>query len=232
MSSSGDGSATTAGRRAFLKNAALMTGGAAAVSGTTGTVAAQEGPSYDGWLDGTSNFDGTYDYTGQDQVTIWVGTPGNGGDLAFGPAAVRVDPGTEVVWEWTGKGGTHNVADNAGNFQSDMYNQGGETYSRTFESEGTYKYFCVPHESMGMKGAVVVGGSGGMDPSEFEKPASVSDSGGDGGSGDGSSGGGDGRPVSLEAALLVTSAAMAFLSPIVFGLFLLLDGSDDTADAE
>jgi len=211
-----------------------VTGGAAAAAGgATGTAAAQEGPDYDGWLDDTSNFDGTYDYTGQDQVTVWVGTSGNGGDLAFGPAAIRVDPGTEVVWEWTGKGGTHNVVDNAGNFQSDMYGQAGETYSRTFESEGTYKYYCAPHESMGMKGAVVVGGSGGVDPSEFEAPSAASDSGGDdGGSDDGSSGGGSGRPVSLEAALLVTSAAMAFLSPIVFGLFLLLDGSDDAPPSE
>jgi len=234
MSSSGDGNATTAERREFLKQAALVTGGAAAaVGGTTGTAAAQEGPSYDGWFDDTSNFDGTYDYTGQDQVTVWVGTSGNGGNLAFGPAAIRVDPGTEVVWEWTGKGTPHNVVDNEGNFESDMYSQAGETYSWAFESEGTYKYFCAPHESMGMKGAVVVGGSGGVDPSEFEAPAAASDSGGDdGGGGDGSSGGGDGRPVSLEAALLVTSAAVAFLSPIGFGLFLLLDESDDTADAE
>jgi len=233
MSSSGDGSTTTAGRRTFLKRAALMTGGAAAVGGTTGTVAAQEGPSYDGWLDDTSNFDGTYDYTGQDQVTVWVGASGNGGNLAFGPAAIRVDPGTEVVWEWTGKGGTHNVVDNAGNFESDMYDQAGETYSRTFESEGTYKYLCVPHQSMGMKGAVVVGGSGGLDPSEFEEPASASDSsGGDGGSGDGSSGGTNGRPVSLEAALVVTSVAIAFLSPIVFGLFLAFDDSSDTGSPE
>jgi len=232
MSASGNRSTTTAGRRAFLKRAALVTG-AAAVGGTTGTVTAQEGSGYDGWLDDTSNFDGTYDYTGQDQVTVWVGASGNGGNLAFGPAAIRVDPGTEIVWEWTGKGGTHNVVDNAGNFESDMYSQAGETYSRTFESEGTYKYLCVPHQSMGMKGVVVVGGSGGLDPSKFEKPASASDSSdSNGGSGDDSSGGGNGRPVSLEAALMVASVAIAFLSPIVFGLFLAFDDSEDTAAAE
>ncbi|MCD2203920.1 MULTISPECIES: halocyanin domain-containing protein [Halobacterium] len=232
MSSSGNGGTTAAGRRAFLKRAALVTG-AAAAGGTTGTVTAQEGQNYDGWLADTSNFNGTYDYTGQDQVTVWVGASGNGGNFAFAPAAIRVDPGTEVVWEWTGKGGTHNVVDNAGNFESDIYSQAGKTYSRTFESEGTYKYLCVPHQTFGMKGVVVVGGSGGLDPSEFEKPASASDSAdGNGAGGDDSSNGGNGRPVSLEAALMVTSVAIAFLSPIMFGLFLMFDDSDDTAAAK
>jgi plastocyanin len=32
-----------------------------------------------------------------------------------------------------------------------------ESYEHTFEVEGEYGYFCVPHESSGMTGTVVVG---------------------------------------------------------------------------
>ena len=32
----------------------------------------------------------------------------------------------------------------------------GETFSHTFESTGTYRYFCVPHEGAKMRGVVVV----------------------------------------------------------------------------
>lgn len=32
----------------------------------------------------------------------------------------------------------------------------GETWSYTFETPGTYPYFCVPHERAGMVGSVVV----------------------------------------------------------------------------
>jgi plastocyanin len=32
----------------------------------------------------------------------------------------------------------------------------GDTYSVTFETPGTYEYFCIPHESDGMTGTIVV----------------------------------------------------------------------------
>ena len=34
----------------------------------------------------------------------------------------------------------------------------GETYSATFKTPGTYRYFCIPHEQQGMKGTIVVKG--------------------------------------------------------------------------
>lgn len=36
--------------------------------------------------------------------------------------------------------------------------QQGASWSRTFETPGTYQYFCVPHETAGMIGHVVVKG--------------------------------------------------------------------------
>ncbi|MXR22275.1 halocyanin domain-containing protein [Halobacterium bonnevillei] len=82
---------------------------------------------------------------------------GNGGGFAFGPAAVRVDPGTTVRWEWTGEGGTHNVVATDDAYGSDLLSDPGETFEHSFDSDGVSLYVCGPHEAMGMKGAVVVG---------------------------------------------------------------------------
>ncbi|WP_435146943.1 halocyanin domain-containing protein [Halobaculum sp. P14] len=145
-------------RRTVLRGAAgAATAGV--LTGAAGTAAAQSqsGPDYGGWFDNVSNFDGTVDKTGQKTVTITVGAAGNGGNFAFAPAAVRVDPGTKIVWKWTGKGSPHNVVDEAGAFESDLLSEAGATFSYTVESEGIIKYACVPHKAMGMKGAVVVG---------------------------------------------------------------------------
>jgi halocyanin-like protein len=135
-------------------------------SAAAGTARAQENGDFDGWLSAVSNYDGTVvDATGTDRITITVGAAGNDGNLAYGPPAVRVDPGTTVVWEWNGKGGTHNVVGENRDFRSgDAVAEAGTTYQRTFESEGTVKYFCTPHRDLGMRGVVVVGGSGGAEP--------------------------------------------------------------------
>lgn len=213
-----DDDITASNRRGFLKRTAAAAGAAATVGTLPSAAAAQEGPSYDGWLDNTSNFNGTYDLTGRDQVTVIVGAEGNEGNYAFSPAAMRIDPGTEVLFEWTGEGGVHNVVDNAGNFESELYSEAGQHFSQTFDSEGTFKYLCVPHEPMGMKGAIAVGGSGGMDPSELEQF-------GEGGGSSGESGN-SGSP--FRAAALVSSLVLGLLSPIVFGIFMFFDDSEDT----
>mgnify|MGYP000002769892 CR=1 FL=1 len=143
----------TIGRRAVLAGAAGAAGLAAA-----GTGAAQSnGFDYGGWFDGVPNYDGTVDATGQDAVTVTVGASGEGGPLIFGPAAVHVDPGTTVTWEWSGEGGQHNVAADDDSFASELTGEAGFTYSQTFEEAGVVRYVCDPHEPAGMKGAVVVG---------------------------------------------------------------------------
>jgi len=141
-------------RRGFLRGAA----GAAAVAGAAGTATAQSEPDYDGWLDDVGNYDSTVDKTGQEEVTITVGAKGNNGNFAFGPAAVKVDPGTKVIWEWNGKGGSHNVvAEEGGDFESELVGEAGHTFEQTFDENGLVTYYCQPHKSLGMKGAVVVG---------------------------------------------------------------------------
>jgi halocyanin-like protein len=94
------------------------------------------------------------DLRGQSEAAVDVGAGSNG--LAVGPAAVHIDNGATIVWEWTGEGGAHNVVS-----EDDVFNSGSPktsgTFEYTFEEDGIYPYFCVPHKASGMLGAVVVG---------------------------------------------------------------------------
>jgi halocyanin-like protein len=208
-------------RRSLLK---AGTGAAAATAvGASGTALAQSGENYGGYLSNANGYDGTtIDMTGQSNVTIAVGS-GNG--LGFGPAAVQVDPGTTVTWEWTGQGGAHNVVAEDGSFDSgETVADEGTTFEHTFESEGVAQYYCNPHKGVGMKGVVAVG-----DTAEGQV-ATPSGDGGGGGGGDGEGGGGDGEagggggegsgnPSAANDLALQTLFAMIVLglfSPLVF----------------
>ena len=233
------------GRRGLLRAGAGAVGAGLVGTGATGTVAAQSGP-FGGWMSDVSNYDGVHDMTGSGEVTVDVGVEANQAAYGFGPAAIQVDPGTTVVWEWTGEGGMHNVAaEEGGDFSSELSQEAGHTFEHTFESSGVVKYFCQPHKALGMKGVVVVGDSV---PSGAEV---VSGGGGGGGGGSGEGGGGEGGggegsgsggsggmgQGGFNMSLMVGgSLVVAFLSPIVFGLVLMLRGGGgappDDASAE
>lgn len=139
-------------RRGFL---AVVAVGATALAGCAGTQPGSNanGSDFDGWLSNTESYDRIYDRTGQSTVTVAVG--GSNG-MSFEPAAVRVDAGATVRWEWTGGGAAHNVTAKDGSFESDYHTEKGATFEHAFDESGTTKYFCVPHEYAGMKGVVVV----------------------------------------------------------------------------
>ena len=121
-------------------------------SGTTvGTGAVEE------YLAEATGYDGSIaDETGSGSVEIAVGAGENG--YAFDPAAVRVSPGTTITWAWTGEGGAHNVVSTGdGPLDSGEPAMGESvTYEATLDSPGVYRYYCNPHQSLGMKGAVAV----------------------------------------------------------------------------
>nr|WP_256385567.1 halocyanin domain-containing protein [Halorientalis sp. IM1011] len=95
------------------------------------------------------------DRTGQDEVTIRVGAGDKG--YAFDPALVVVDVGTTVRWEWTGEGGAHNVVARNDTFDSGSPEAGdGASFEYTFTESGSHMYGCIPHEGLGMKGAISV----------------------------------------------------------------------------
>ena len=150
-------------RRSLLRGAA----GAAALAAAGTTASAQETLSYGHWFTdagpggNVDNFDGTtVDERGSDSVTIQVGAQGNGGPYAFEPAAVRIDPGTTVTFDWVSD--THNTlieeAPEGTSWEGyEPIENTGFSYEHTFQSEGLYKYYCQPHLPLGMKGAIVVG---------------------------------------------------------------------------
>jgi len=233
------------GRRGLLRAGAGAVGAGLVGAGATGTATAQSGP-FGGWMSDVSNYDGVHDQTGNSEVTVEVGVEANQGAFGFGPAAVQVDPGTTIIWEWTGNGGVHNVAaESGGDFGSELTQEAGFTFEHTFESEGVVKYFCQPHRALGMKGVVVVGGAvpegaevvdGGSSGGGDSGGGSGGESGGGGGSESGSSGGSSSPAGNVMSLMVGGSLVAAFLSPIVFGLVLLLrdktGGPPDDAGAE
>ncbi|WP_248908540.1 plastocyanin/azurin family copper-binding protein [Halocatena marina] len=121
---------------------------------------------YGGYLDDAGGWSegGTADMTGNNQVTIKVGP---GGENVFDPVAVHVDPGTKIVWQWEGPG--HNVEAENGEFKSET--KGSGTFEYTAEEEKVIPYFCQPHKSMGMKGAIAVGNVERKEPAAPVTPA-------------------------------------------------------------
>lgn len=145
------------------ETAATKTEARGGTSTSAGTDGAAGGASaqVEQYLAEAKGYDGSVrDMTGKDTVEISVGAGGTG--FAFDPAAVRVSPGTTVRWTWSGEGGAHNViSKGSGPLDSGQPQTGGSvTYEETLDQPGTYRYYCEPHRTLGMKGAVVVADSG------------------------------------------------------------------------
>lgn len=89
--------------------------------------------------------------------------------LAFEPEQIEVEAGEKVTWENVGKIGHTVTAEKAKaadpslvsvpagaqEWDSGFVNEG-ESFSRSFEQPGTYRYICIPHEGVHMVGTVVV----------------------------------------------------------------------------
>lgn len=83
----------------------------------------------------------------------------------FDPIGLYIQPGDTV--RWTSQGGVHNavsyegrIPEDAESFEYDLVEEG-ESIEHTFETEGTYDYYCNPHRTLGMVGRIVVGQPGG-----------------------------------------------------------------------
>jgi plastocyanin len=87
----------------------------------------------------------------------------------FEPKTITVKAGDTVVWKNVSDM-SHSATDvsnlaasatdaavppNAKEFDSGLIAPGKE-FSHTFTVPGTYKYFCIPHEALGMVGTVIV----------------------------------------------------------------------------
>jgi plastocyanin len=91
--------------------------------------------------------------------------------LKFEPASLTVAKGTTVTWRNTTQtvhtvtddpAKASNKADAALPSGAQAWDSGnidpGQSFSHTFDTPGTYKYFCQPHEMAGMTATIVVTG--------------------------------------------------------------------------
>ncbi len=102
------------------------------------------------------------------KLTIQIGGPK--GEVVFIPDRLRIKPGETVTWVLQSGGHTvtayhpknHSayqarIPVEAEPWDSGLLVQKDATFAWVFDREGVYNYFCRPHESMGMVGAIVVG---------------------------------------------------------------------------
>jgi plastocyanin len=87
------------------------------------------------------------------------------GQLVFVPDEIKICKGDTVTWT-NNKGGPHNVVfdeeavPSGVNAESismdDQLGDEGATYSKKFETAGSYGYYCEPHAGAGMKATLIV----------------------------------------------------------------------------
>lgn len=147
-------------RRGFL----TATAGAAAVGVGAGSVAGQD-DSTDAEVE-----DGVYEVEMRTDGTEYI----------FDPIGLYVEPGDTV--RWVNVSGSHSatayadendterrIPEGAESWNSEIMTEQGAEFEYTFEEEGTYDYFCIPHKTLGMVGRVVCGEPGGP-AEESENP--------------------------------------------------------------
>jgi plastocyanin len=161
-------------RRDFLLAASAAAGGSAAASGTA---AAQQGNGSGGGNASGGNATGGGNASaggGGNQSAAGGGgggtrtvTVGPGGALTFEPAELTIAPGTRVQFTW-GSGG-HNVVPDSGNWgHQPIEDQGFSFTTPPFTQTGENPYVCVPHESAGMTGTIIVQQGGASSGGEEE----------------------------------------------------------------
>ena len=85
-----------------------------------------------------------------DMVTVTLG------DFFFNPANLTIDVGTTV--RWVNNTSTEHTAtpDGHSEWQEWSTDASGQSFEHTFNSAGTYAYFCTPHQGVGMEGVIEV----------------------------------------------------------------------------
>lgn len=104
----------------------------------------------------------------------------------FDPKGLLVEPGTAV--RFVNVSGSHSattyhpdiqdqplrIPEGAESWDSGLYTNPDETFEVTLDTEGVYDYYCIPHETLGMVGRIIVGephGGPGTQPPESLPPA-------------------------------------------------------------
>lgn len=132
-----------------------------------------------GMLAGCSGGGSENDGSNNEGVTVDMITEGQ--EYYFDPIGLHVEPGTTVTFN--NDSGSHSataydeshedsdvtrIPEGGPEFDTGVLTQEEATESVTFDTEGTYDYFCIPHKTVGMVGRIVVGDPGG--PAEGSMP--------------------------------------------------------------
>src|SRR5213082_1176268 len=87
-------------------------------------------------------------------VTVMVGP----GGLFFKPSSVTIHTGDSVLWMWSSSG--HSSTSGSPGMPNGLWDSGilnqGAMFTRTFNSVGSFPYYCTPHGSFGMVGTITV----------------------------------------------------------------------------
>ena len=145
----------------------FITGVGTGAAGLTGTVAAQDSGGSGG---GSSPNPRRGSGTKSDPYVVDMAS--SGGSYYFDPVGLYVEKGDYVRWEITSgdhsttsytKGNSGSSAtlipDGAKGWDSGVIGQGHFDYQ--FSTEGTYDYYCIPHQTLGMVARIVCGSPGG-----------------------------------------------------------------------
>jgi len=161
-------------RRQVLKTAGIF-----ATGGVTGLAGCSSSGNGDGGDEPTTT--ATQETAGGsgDSNTVMMVTEGS--EYYFDPIGLFIESGETVTFEiqsgshsataykeGTSSASVTRIPDGAEAFNSETLSEQGATYEHTFETTGTYDYFCIPHKSLGMVGRIVVGEPGG--PAEGSMP--------------------------------------------------------------
>lgn len=173
-----DDSTLTRRRTLTLTGGALVIGLAGCV-GAPSTNEQTSEPADDDHVDEEPHDDsdgeaGDHDDDGHDEA---VGAPVDAAEVRmvttdtgthFEPHVVRVNVGGTVTF--VNESGTHSatayhpefdqpqlVPDGSAAWDSGILTDAGATFEHTFETEGIYHYYCIPHETVGMIGSIIVG---------------------------------------------------------------------------
>ena len=176
-------------RRRYVRTLGTVIGGAGTLAGCLGAPEGEEGTPTSTETDtpegtptqeeSTTTGAETTDGAGGDTTTVSMITDGD--QYYFDPIGLFVEQGATVTWtnesgshsstayqEGNGPAGTTRIPEGAEPWDSGILSESGATFEHTFETTGTYDYFCVPHKTLGMVGRIVVGEPGG--PAEGSMP--------------------------------------------------------------
>jgi plastocyanin len=172
-------------RRSFLATASVATLGFAGCGGAPEQGTETEPPTDRGTATTTAGTQTTTDDGAGGQANT-IGMYTDETDYYFDPIGLFVESGTTVTWvnesgvhsatayvPGTGGAEVRRIPEGAEGWDSGTISEAGGTFEHTFETAGTYDYFCTPHKTLEMVGRIVVDEPGAVtgNPPDGEVPA-------------------------------------------------------------